>query len=97
MKDEIMAQLNQYVQTQIQSCCNALGFPSAIEASVIGRPDSTHFKAEEARRALDFFDTSWNALYAVAQELDTTEQNDLKPFEEYISMCLTFDEDSTAS
>lgn len=97
MKDEIMAQLNQYVQVQVQNCCNAFGFPSVFEANVIGRETSTHFKSNDARQVLEFFDTSWNALYVVAQELDETDDDKLKSFDDYLNMCLVFNADNISS
>lgn len=96
-KIEIMRALHEFTFQQINKMNFECGFESEsglIEATIIGRPDSTHYRKEDARRALQFFDHAWNILYDVAQTIDETKPEDYLSTEDYLQMLIGVDEDS---
>jgi hypothetical protein len=97
---QIMDQLHEYTFQQINRSNENHGFFSEsglLEASIIGREGSTHYRKEDARRALQFFDDAWNMLYEVAALLDKTEPADYLSIEDYLQMLITSEHQDSQS
>lgn len=70
----------------INTVVTQLEYDGLLDVMITGREGSTDLYAEEARRALAYIDSVWNAFYGLAAQIRNTPTEELKTLKEYAEM-----------
>jgi len=83
LNTQYVNKLEEIVYSNIGVVANHYDFPSLFEAVYAGREGSNHPFRANARRVLEFADTSWRVYSQVSIEINQTREDTLKSFEDY--------------
>lgn len=86
LNTQYINQLEQTVNQYVQTTAELYGMLSVYFATYAGREGSNHPRRADARRVLEYSDTTYSCFSQLASEIMGTREDTLKDYEEYISV-----------
>lgn len=83
LNNQYVDELYQMAKEQIQQLCFELRIENIYEATYIGREDSNHPARSDARRVLEYADSSYSVLEQITDEIFRTREDHLRDFDDY--------------
>jgi len=85
-QNQITADLRLLAHGLINTVVTQLDYGGLLDVMITGREGSTDLYAEEARQALSYVDSVWNAFYGLAEQIKDTPTAELRSVKEYAEM-----------
>ena len=86
LNNQYSENLNHMCKDYVMQQSESYGFTDAIDVIAAGREGSNHPLRSDARRVLEYYDAVWNVYINVANEIQSTREDVLKPFDDYANL-----------
>ena len=82
LNNQYSENLNNMCKDYVMQQSESYGFTDAIDVIAAGREGSNHPLRSDARRVLEYYDAVWNVYINVGNEIQSTREDVLKPFDD---------------
>lgn len=85
LNTQFINRLESVVIDYTNSTAQQYGMYDLNYANIAGREGSNHPRRADARRTLEYFDAIWSVFESVANEIQQTREDTLKPLDDYLA------------